>query len=89
MVNALVQLSVQQPTALKVIGPIAIVLGLITLVGAIIDPARYVSRWYEANEDSRLGWWAISRSPESFRFWIGFSGLFAIGIGVAMVVIVF
>jgi hypothetical protein len=89
MVNALFQLSTQQPGALKVIGPIGIVVGLFQFFGAIFDPAKYVTRWYEANEGSKMGFFAVSNSPKVFRFWCALSGLFATALSIAMVLIVY
>jgi hypothetical protein len=79
----------QQPASLKILGPVTLFLGIAILVGSIVDPKRIFTRWYEANQDYRLGWWAISSSPESFRFWIAFTGLFFVGGGIATMVVVY
>jgi hypothetical protein len=47
------------------------------------------SRMYEENEDSRLGFWAVTSTPEGFRGWIAFTGLFVFAIGITLTVIVY
>jgi hypothetical protein len=83
------QMATQQPAALKIIGPIGIAVGLALFVGAIADPGRFFSRMFEENEDSRLGFWAVTNTPEGFRGWIAFTGLFIFAIGITMTVIVY
>jgi hypothetical protein len=83
------QMATQQPAALKIIGPIGIAVGLALFVGAIADPGRFFSRMYEENEDSRLGFWAITSTPEGFRGWIAFIGLCFFAIGITMTEIVY
>src|ERR1700728_2727520 len=70
-------------------GPIGIAVGLALFVGAIADPGRFFSRMYEENEDSRLGFWAITSTPEGFRGWIAFIGLCFFAIGITMTEIVY
>lgn len=76
-----------QSAAFDFIGPIAITIGLVLLLSAITDPAKHITRFYESNKGSRMGFMAISPGPKTFRFWVGFSGCFTTGIGIAMVVI--
>jgi hypothetical protein len=83
------QMATQQSAALKIIGPIGIAVGLALFVGAIADPGRFFSRMYEENEDSRLGFWAITSTPEGFRGWIAFIGLCFFAIGITMTEIVY
>jgi hypothetical protein len=83
------QLANQQPAALQVMGPLIILLGRVTFLGSIFDPAKTFTKMYEFGKDRRTGISTISVGPRSFRFWSGLLGLFALAVGVAMVVIAF
>jgi hypothetical protein len=89
MLNLGPQLATQQPTALKVIGPLVIVLGLAIIGGAIVDPAKVFTKMYEYDKKHRMGLATISRGPPSYRFWCILMGLFGLALGIAMVAIVF
>ena len=66
---------------------IPVAIGAVALIGAIVDPRKYFTKLYENNPDAIMGFWGLSGSPEAFRVWIAIAGLFAIGVGVAALVI--
>jgi len=69
-----------------ILGPIAVVTGLLLVFGAIKNPSGFFSNWYEDYRDSKLGFWAISRSANQFRFWHAVLGLGMTVAGVAVVI---
>jgi hypothetical protein len=74
-------LGTQQAAALAIVGPIGIAFGLLLVLSAIFDPARWLTGLYEANEDSRSGNWASVSSSFGFRLYAGFVGLCSVAIG--------
>jgi hypothetical protein len=60
--------------------------GLTLVILAALDPSDLLSRWYENNENSKLGFWAISNGPGQFRAWHFIAGVFLFGVGLTILV---
>lgn len=68
-------------------GWIPIGIGIGALVGAIVDPRKYFTRLYQDNADAIAGFWGLSGSSKTFRVWIAIAGLFALAVGIGILVI--
>jgi hypothetical protein len=65
MLSSIIPISTQQPEALRIIGPIFIVVGLVALVLFIVDPAGYFTKGFEDNPPFR--WEVFPRTPHGYR----------------------
>jgi hypothetical protein len=79
-------LASQSVIVLSVIGVAAILWGLFVVWVALTDRWDMLSRWYEENKDSKIGFWSISADTRGFRSWFIVFGVCCAGAGVAALV---
>ena len=87
MLSYLSEMSTQQPGALKIIGPIMIIVGVVLLVGMIFDPGGYFTKGYEENPP--FSWEIGRRTPTTYRTFMAIGSLALVVGGIAIVVIVY
>ena len=80
--------SQQQPIALLILAPIAILWGAFLFWTAVTDRGKWFSAWYEENKDSKMGFWAVSRDAKQFRAWHAVLGVGFCVVGILVLIVV-